>query len=163
VRRRPEQLLAHLPVRVRGVRPRERGAQDRAGDVLEPLLAEHLRDVDSFRERELLVRVPDAVAPGEQQVLHEQRAGGVLDARPWRRGRATAAGMPSARRPCQSRTSPSRAVEYASSPATPTRLEPSGHEAVIVRERRIGTEIDPPGKRTTTRAGRRAAWVSAVR
>ena len=45
-----------------------------------PELAHHLRDVDALGERELLVRVADAVAPREEEVLDQQVAIGVVDA-----------------------------------------------------------------------------------
>ncbi len=80
VERRPDEPLAHLPVRIRHVLPRQRGAQDRTRDAGVPELAHHLCDVDALRERELLVGVADAVAPGQQQVLDQQVAIGVVDA-----------------------------------------------------------------------------------
>ena len=69
-----EQLLALLPVRVRGRSRRQRGDQDRTRHRLEPVLAQHEGVVERLGEGELLVRVADAVAPGQLQPLDEQRA-----------------------------------------------------------------------------------------
>ncbi len=69
-----DELLAHLPVRVRRRLPGQRGPQDRAGDAGLAPLGHHLRDVHSLRERELLVGVADAVAVGQRQVLDQQVA-----------------------------------------------------------------------------------------
>ena len=77
VQRRADELLADLPVRVRRRLPCERRPQDRAGDVLEAARGQHLRDVHALRERELLVGVAEAVAPGQAEVLDEQGALGV--------------------------------------------------------------------------------------
>jgi hypothetical protein len=73
VQRRPHELLAHLPVRVRPRRSRQGGAKHRARDVVEAVRVEHLRRIDAFGEGELLIRVPAAVPPGEPQALHEER------------------------------------------------------------------------------------------
>ena len=81
VERRADEPLPHLPVRIRDVLAGQRGAQDRPRHAGVPELAHHLRDVDALRERELLVRVADAVAPGQEEVLDQQVAIGVVDAR----------------------------------------------------------------------------------
>src|SRR4029077_17651976 len=73
--------LASLPVRVRLGPPCQRRSQDRRGDVRKPELRDDLCDVDALGERELLVWVADAVSPGDSQLLYEERAPGVLDAR----------------------------------------------------------------------------------
>ena len=52
-----------------------------ARDRLEAVLGKHLRDVDALGEGELLVGVADAVAPRQREVLDQQRALGVRDAR----------------------------------------------------------------------------------
>ncbi len=78
--RRPDEPLAHLPVRIRLVLSRQRGPHDRPRHAGIAELAHHLGDVDPLREGELLVRVADAVAPGQEQVLDQQVAVGVVDA-----------------------------------------------------------------------------------
>jgi len=75
--RRADQLLPHLPVRVRRRPSAERGAHDRRGDAVVAVLRQHLGDVEALGEGELLVRVADAVPPGQLQVLDEQRPLGV--------------------------------------------------------------------------------------
>ena len=69
-----EQLLAHLPGGVGDGTACEGRAHDRLGDVAEPVLGQHLRAVEALRERELLVRVADAVAPRQHQVLDQRCA-----------------------------------------------------------------------------------------
>ena len=75
------ELLAALPVGIGLGALQERLGEDGTRDVAEPVGRHHLRNVRPFRERELLVRIPDAVSPAEDQVLREQRAEGVLDER----------------------------------------------------------------------------------
>ncbi len=79
--REAEQLLAHPPVRVRRRLAGQRRAQDRPRHRVEPVLGGHLGVVHALREGELLVRVADAVAPGQREVLHEERPLRVLHAR----------------------------------------------------------------------------------
>ena len=80
MQRGADQPLAELPVRIRRVLPRQRGAQDRARHAGVPERPHHLRDVDAFGKRELLVRVADAVAPRQEEVLDQQVAIGVVHA-----------------------------------------------------------------------------------
>ena len=72
VARAGDHQLAHPPVR-RGEREAaERRAQDLAHDVREAVAAHHLGHVEALRGGELLVRVADAVAPGQREILLEQ-------------------------------------------------------------------------------------------